>query len=181
MHNTGGWKKCKVGIVNTQHYANGNQALSPAGSVAANATITGLDLRLKGNASATCGYTNNQGYGDNYSRSTVWSYMNVGTQKPLSHLKEYKQLKIVATSAPTISLRTGSNNDSNTTISTATVVASGNAPLNLALIADSGYLVVGKNIGANGYGSGSVNGRIETNPGNFSASFDTVITEIWLE
>lgn len=179
--NTGGWMKCKVGTVNTQHYASVNQALSPSGTVIADVTMTNTDLRFKGSASATCGYTNNQGYGDNYSRSTIWSYMNAGTQKPLSNLKAYKQLKTSATSIPIASIRTGNKNDSNTLLSTPTVVVSGNTPLTLNIMADSGYLVVGKNIGANGYGVSSANGRISTNPGNFSALFEAVITEIWLE
>lgn len=173
--------KCKVGTVNTQHYANSNQALSPSGSVVADVTLSSTNLSIKGSVSATCGYTNSQGYGDYYSRSTIWSYMNVGTQTPLLNLNKYKQLKMSSSSIPNVSLRTGNKNDTNTLLSTPTVVVSGNTPLSLNLMVDSGYLVVGKNIGANGYGAGSANGRISTNPGNFSASFEAVITEIWME
>ncbi len=171
-HNTGGWMQCKVSASTTRcGYGN----LSAGASGSATLTQSGILCKLTG-------YANVKMNGIYYNRDGFSISVAFGTKKPLSKsISLYTELNVTETDGYSIrgALRVGSENNENTTISTATILVSGTANgLKLALPDNHPYFVFGDSYSCNA-GTGDKN----NNPGLSSININRsdLLSEIWLE
>lgn len=187
--NTGGWMQCLYSSVPYHGTDSWNKDIYSDGTVSKSFTFTGSSINISESVSAPVRWGRANSGATYYVRGGGAVDVYAGTKKPLSiSMSKYTHIKANATSAPTISARTGNANGSSTGATTPTVIASVTG-LNNAISMPSAYpyFVVGKSLFA-GYigtpnGSSGVqgSGTVTTNPGDLNLSYTSVITGIWLE
>lgn len=163
--------QCKVSASTTRcGYGN----LSAGASGSATLTESGILCKLTG-------YANVKMNGIYYNRDGFSISVAFGTKKPLSKsISLYTELNVTETDGYSIrgSLRVGSENNENTTISTATILASGTANALKLLLSDNyPYFVFGDSYSCNA-GTGDKN----NNPGLSSININRndLLSEIYL-
>lgn len=137
LHNTGGWIQCKV---STSFTSSNSSGVTATASGAAELGESALLCKLIGNAPL-------KRNGTYYMRDGFSISVAFGTKLPFKKsISLYKHLRMVKSDDNTLKgiLRVGASNDENTTISTATILASGtSAGMDLALGESYPYLVFG--------------------------------------
>ena len=137
LHNTGGWIQCKV---STSFTSSNSSGVTATASGAAELGESALLCKLIGNAPL-------KRNGTYYMRDGFSISVAFGTKLPFKKsISLYKHLRMVKSDDNTLKgiLRVGASNDENTTISTATILASGtSAGMDLTLGESYPYLVFG--------------------------------------
>lgn len=167
LHNTGGWIKTLNNGDITQKWLWSN-GQTWGGSYSANVTFGSSSLSLRANVNAG----EVSGYG-NYGRPQVNARTSTGIKNNILYLVKYTKCIVIASSAVTIAVRTGSANNSGTFTNTATVIASGQSQVNFNSSV-MGTIVLGGNIGVSG-----VSGQRDHCWGA-SADFTSDVTQVYM-
>lgn len=175
VHNTGGWKTCKVQGVTETKTAGKNTTTSTAVQA-----IKFLESKIQIYQKCVAPQAN---YGwvaewgiTAYMRPNVGSYVYCGTVKPLSiPISMYTQMTINKNANLPLSIRAGEENNNNTTTATPTVLISGNGDCyELSQDTSNCYIVMGNQV----YRSGTIDNINVT--ATYTYEFTCDVTEIYL-
>lgn len=176
--NTGGWIK---GLINSSTTPVSGTGGTANGSVSVNVSFNANNIGYACYGSAPA--LNGKDYeGRTYGRrAAISGNVNFGTVSALkTDISKYTKMHVTGTNGILAAFRTGSANNANTSISTATILGSGNAnSMNLNFRSSHPYIVLG-----NTFSCGSENRWSETglnvSVGSYSFNAGGTITEIYL-
>lgn len=177
--NTGGWLKGQVNSSTTP--VTNMVGITASGTANVGVTFNGNNILYTcyGNAPAKNGKDyEGRTYG---TRAAVSGNVNFGTVSALkTDISKYTKMHVTGTNGILAAFRTGSANNANTSISTATILGSGNAnSMNLNFRSSHPYIVLG-----NSFSCGTENRWSDTglnvSVDNYSYNTGGTITEIYI-